>query len=108
MDFYDNAKRGKMQQIRIYTINHGKMDEFVRVWRDGVAPIRRKIGFEILGAWTIKETNQFIWLISYDGPEDWAVKDREYFDSPDRKKLEPNPAQLIARTEQYFVDPVQE
>jgi hypothetical protein len=96
-----------MQQIRIYTINRGKMDEFVRVWKEGVAPIRRKIGFEILGAWVNGETNQFIWVIGYDGPEEWALKDQEYFHSPERKNLSPDPASLIARTEQYFLEPVQ-
>ncbi len=95
-----------MQQIRIYTINRGKMDEFVQAWREGIAPIRQKVGFKILGAWTIEETNQFIWALSYEGPEDWAVKDREYFEAPERKKLDPDPAQWIARTEQYFVEPV--
>ncbi len=96
-----------MQQIRIYTINRGKMDEFVRVFRKGVAPIRQKIGFDVLGAWVNKETNQFIWVISYEGPEDWATKDKEYFNAPERKNLMPDPASLIARTEQYFVDPVE-
>ncbi|MGE5224801.1 MAG: NIPSNAP family protein [Omnitrophica WOR_2 bacterium] len=95
-----------MQQLRIYTINRGKMAEFVRLWRQGIAPIREKIGFRIVGAWVIKETNQFAWLLNYDGPEEWAVKDREYFDSPERRELKPDPAQWIARTEQYFVDPV--
>ncbi len=95
-----------MQQLRVYTINRGKMEDFVRVWRQGVAPIRQKVGFKIPGAWVIKETNQFIWLLSYDGPEEWAVKDREYFNSPERKALDPDPAQWIARTEQYLVDPV--
>lgn len=99
--------RGNMQQIRIYTINRGKMDEFVQIWRQGIAPIRQKIGFEIVGAWVNKETNQFIWLMSYSGPEEWTVKDQEYFNSPDRKKLNPDPATLIARSEQHFVDPVE-
>ncbi len=95
-----------MQQIRIYTINRGKMDEFVRVWKKGIAPIRQKIGFEILGAWVNRETNQFIWVIGYDGPEEWAAKDQEYFKSPERKKLKPDPALLIARTEQYFLEAI--
>ncbi len=95
-----------MQQVRIYTVNHGKMDEFVKVWLQGVAPIRKQIGFTIENAFIIRETNQFVWIIGYDGPEEWAVKDREYFNSPERKKLDPDPAQLIARTEQYFIEPV--
>ncbi len=95
-----------MQQLRIYTINRGKMDDFVWVWRQGVLPIRQKIGFQVLGAWVVRETNQFMWLLGYDGPENWEVKDREYFDSAERKSLDPDPAQWIARTEQYFVEPV--
>ncbi len=95
-----------MQQLRIYTINRGKMDDFVKAWRQGIAPIREKVGFTIEKAWVVKETNQFMWILRYDGTEDWAVKDKQYFDSPERKQLNPDPAQWIARTEQYFIDPV--
>ncbi len=93
-------------QLRIYTINRGMLDEFARVWRDGVVPLRIKIGFTVAGAWVNRETNQFIWIASYDGPKTWEEMDKAYYSSPERKSLNPDPAQYIARIETYFVDDV--
>ena len=71
-----------------------------------VVPLRIEHDFRILGAWTIEETNQFAWLISYDGQESWKAKEDAYYSSVDRKDMEPNPARLISRSEQYFVDSI--
>lgn len=93
-------------QLRIYTINRGALKEFAAEWEEKLVPIRRKVGFQVLGAWTVEATNQFVWLMDYDGPEAWEVKDREYFQSDERRALDPNPARLIARMEEYFVEQV--
>ncbi len=95
-----------VSQLRTYTINKGKLDEFVKAWREGVYPLRLKKGFKIDGAWTIKESNQFVWILSYDGPEDWQAKQDQYYDSPERKTLSPDPAQHIARSAEWFISPV--
>ncbi len=71
-------------QLRVYTINKGKLDEFVKVWRDGVYPLRQKFGFKIERAWTIPERNEFIWTMSYDGLGDWETQDKAYYASPER------------------------
>lgn len=96
-----------ISQLRLYTINQGKMDEFVKAWKEGIVPAREKVGFKIAGAWVLKERNEFIWIMTYDGPNDWAAQDAAYFASPERKALNPDPAQFIARSEQYFITPVQ-
>jgi len=93
-------------QIRIYTINRGKLQAFAEAWLQGVYPLRLKHGFAIPGAWTIEETNQFVWLIGYDGPETWEAKEEAYYHSPERMALDPDPAQYIARAEHSFVQPV--
>ncbi len=93
--------------MRIYTINRGQMDEFVRAWREGVVPVRQKVGFTIQKAWIVRETNQFIWVLGYSGPDEWAAKDAEYFNSPERKNMHPDPAQYIARSEAFFLQPVE-
>lgn len=92
-------------QLRVYTINRGKLDDFVRAWRAGVYPLRQKLGFRIDGAWVLKERNQFVWLMSYDGT-DWEAQDKAYYASPDRKALNPDPAQFIALAEQWFLSEV--
>lgn len=92
-------------QLRIYTINRGKLDDFVRAWRAGVYPLRQQLGFRIDGAWVLKGRNQFVWLMSYDGT-DWEAQDQAYYASPERRALNPDPAQFIALAEQWFLSEV--
>jgi hypothetical protein len=79
----------------------------VREWVKGVYPLRLKQGFKIDGAWTIKENNQFVWILRYDGPDNWKAKQDAYYDSAERKALTPDPAQYITRAEEYFISPVE-
>ncbi len=93
-------------QLRLYTINRGCLRQFAEEWKASVLPLRLEHGFRVHDAWIIEETNQFAWLIGYDGPESWAAKERAYYDSEERKAMAPNPARLIARPEQYFVESI--
>jgi len=93
-------------QLRIYTINRGKMDEFVKAWLAGVYPLRLRLGYTIPSAWIIKERNEFVWILSYDGPQDWQAREAAYYGSPERAALKPDPAQYIAQAEQWFISPV--
>ena len=93
-------------QLRLYTINRGCLRQFAEEWKANVLPLRLEHGFRVPDAWIIEETNQFAWLIGYDGPESWAAKERAYYDSEKRKAMAPNPARLIARPEQYFVESI--
>ncbi len=93
-------------QLRIYTINRGKMDEFVKAWLAGVYPLRLRLGYTIPSAWVIKERNEFVWVLSYEGPQDWQAREAAYYGSPERAALNPDPAQFIAQAEQWFISPV--
>lgn len=93
-------------QLRIYTINRGRLDDFVAAWRSGVFPLRTRLGFTISQAWMIRERNEFIWVISHPGPEPWEDVERAYYGSAERAALDPDPAQFIARAEQWFVTPI--
>ena len=95
-----------VSQLRRYTINRGKMDAFVEAWRAGVYPLRQKHGFTIPGAWVIRERNEFVWILAYDGPEPWESKEAAYYGSAERAALDPDPAQYIARAEQWFITSV--
>jgi len=50
-------------QLRRYTINRGKLGDFVAAWKNGVYPLRTKMGYRIQ-AWTIKERSEFVWITS--------------------------------------------
>ena len=96
----------KVSQLRTYAIQEGKMDEWTEGWRDGVVPLRRKHGFRVEGAWVVRERNTFVWILSYDGPEDWKAKNDAYYASPGRKSLSPDPARLIVHAEESMLTPV--
>jgi NIPSNAP protein len=80
-------------QVRIYRIKPGKLDAFVDEWRERVVPLRRQFGFEVLAAWASEEADTFVWILRHDG--DYAAADREYYLSPERGALDPDPARLI-------------
>jgi len=93
-------------QLRTYTINRGDLDTWVAEWQEKIKPLRVKFGFDILGAWTIPETSQFVWILSYKGPDTWETADKAFHASEDRKAMDPDPARNIARIEHFFLIPV--
>ncbi len=83
-------------QLRQYRIRAGELDRFVEEWRAHLAPLRRRVGFDIPGAWTISEESRFIWLLVHPGGWDaFEEADARYFASPQRKAFDPDPARLI-------------
>jgi hypothetical protein len=94
------------EQIRIYTINKGGLQQFVAEWNEKIRPLREKLGFVILNAWTVEATNQFVWIQSYRGDQSWEEMDQAYFASDERQAMNPDPGRLIARMEQYYAEGV--
>jgi hypothetical protein len=94
-------------QLRIYTINRGQLEEFTEVWRRAVVPLRRSLGFMVMGSWIVPESNQFVWVLGYegDGGKTFEEADRAYYESPERRLMDPDPGRWIARTELSFVQP---
>lgn len=83
-------------QLREYRIREGALDRFVALWEQHLAPLRRSLGFEVLGAWTAPDEHRFIWLLSHSGGWDaFARADSAYFASPERTTMDPDPAGLI-------------
>jgi hypothetical protein len=83
-------------ELRDYRIVRGALEQWVEEWRSRIAPIRRELGFTIDRAWKVEEDSRFVWLLSHPGDwEAFEAADRAYYDSPQRKGLDPNPARLI-------------
>ena len=95
-----------IQQLRIYTINRGALDDFAAEWAETIKPLRCEIGFTVEGAWKIRETNQFAWILSYEGKESWEKLDQAYHNSPKRHAMQPDPARHITRMEHFFMEAV--
>jgi NIPSNAP len=89
--------------LRIYTIKPGEMSEWIDEWRAHVLPLRRRLGFTVLGAWVSDGEETFTWLLGYDGPEGIAAANVAYYESPERAALDPDPARHISEARQLSV-----
>ncbi len=96
----------RVAQLRLYTVEEGKLEDFVKAWLSGVRPLRERYGFRIESAWKILDESKFAWILSYEGRETWQEKDDAYYASPERKKLQPDPARFIVHSEDWFIEPV--
>ncbi|WP_031103274.1 NIPSNAP family protein [Streptomyces sp. NRRL S-146] len=94
----------KTTQLRTYTVRDGLLDEWARRWREEIVPLRLKLGFTIGGAWVDRELNQFLWLISYEGPETFAERNALYWASSEREAMGLNPDDYLVHTEERTVE----
>jgi hypothetical protein len=70
-------------QLRIYEIECG----------EHVAPLRRRLGFRILGPWVDGHT--FVWLLGFENGEAFARADASYYASSERRAVDPDPARHV-------------
>ena len=52
-----------------------------------------------LREYTVKPGEMTLWIIGYDGPKTWQQAEADYYGSPERKALDPDPARYLAQTE---------
>ena len=79
-------------QLRIYRAKEGALDAFIDEWRTSLLPLRRAMGFELLGPW-VTDDERMVWII---GHERLAEADKEYDASPERAAVAPDPARHLA------------
>lgn len=92
-------------QVRLYEIESepGALESFEREWRERVVPLRERLGFVVLGGWPVVETNQFVWLLGYAGPDGIDAANARYYASGERAALRPDPARHIAAVHEWNV-----
>jgi hypothetical protein len=56
-----------ISQIRIYTINKGEMDNFLKHFKEDIVGLHQKIGVPIAGTWVNRPQNEFIWVRTHNG-----------------------------------------
>ncbi len=84
------------------------MEEWLDEWHARLYPIRTRRGFRILAAWVIPESNRFQWVIKWEGEGSFEEADRSYYASPEREKVQPDPARHLEKADHFFIDPVVE
>ena len=89
-------------QLRDYTIEEGRLDDFVREWREHVLPLRVAMGFNILGPWIDRETSRFILIVGFDG--DFDAAGGLYWASSERQAIDPDPGRFITETRRAWLE----
>ena len=67
-----------MAQIRIYTINRGEMDAFVKHFESETMPPHKEIGWPIVSTWINRPQNEFIWVRTYNDAADLEAKAKAF------------------------------
>lgn len=91
-------------QLRIYDIRPDLMDEFIDEFTAKVAPPRLQYDFRIEGPWITAERDQFVWIVSYDGPLSWQDAVDRYYHSPERSGIDFNPDDYITSMDIRMLD----
>jgi hypothetical protein len=86
-------------QLRVYTANRGKMDDWIRWFNDKLLPIADQAGHTIVGPWVNEAKTDFVWIRTYDSAEDAKAKDERFYGSPEWKAIAPEAAAFIAKTD---------
>jgi len=87
-------------QVRIYTINRGMMDSWVKVFNEKIVPTSASYGVKVTGAWVNRPQNEFVWVRTYES-EDVLKK---YETSPERAAYSGETGPHIAKTEVRTVE----
>jgi hypothetical protein len=67
-----------LSQIRIYTINKGEMDAFLKHFKEEVMVVHERIGLPILCTWVNRPQNEFIWIRTYKDKADLEAKGKAF------------------------------
>ena len=95
-----------VSQLRIYTINTGMMDSWLKIFEETIRPLHSKLGIPVERTWVNAEANEFVWVRSFKNAEEIKGKEEAYFASDERKSLGDIPQQHIAKMEVRVIEPV--
>ena len=70
-----------ISQLRIYTVNKGMTDQWVKHFTGGRGPRQGKNGTKVGGMWVNEDKNQFIWTRSFADAEDVTAKEAAFYGS---------------------------
>ena len=93
-----------VSQLRIYTINRGMMDSWVKLFHEQLKPNHEQYGMPIEATWVNADRTEFIWIRSFDSMEDMPKKEAAYYASPERKALGGLPQTHIAKIEVRIIE----
>ena len=87
-------------QVRIYTINRGMLDSWIKQFNEKIVPTSAKFGINVIGAWVNRPQNEFIWVRTFESDDKLKV----YENSPERAAYTPDSGKHIAKIEVRTVE----
>lgn len=93
-------------QLRIYTINRGMMDSWVKLFNEHIRPLHDRLGIPVENSWVNADRTEFIWVRRFNSAEEIPAKEAEYFASPERTALADLPTSHIAKMEVRVIEAV--
>lgn len=95
-----------IHELRTYTINEGKMGEWLRVFEKDLIPLHKAHRIPILAAWQNTDSpNEFVWLRSFQDSEHQKSARAALYGSDAWKAMQDRVRALIAKVEQRNVAP---
>ena len=70
-----------LAQVRIYTINRGEMDAFLKHFKEETMPLHEKAGIPIVSTWVNRPQNEFIWIRTFENEQDRDAKVKAFQDA---------------------------
>ena len=67
-----------LSQIRIYMINKGEMDGFLKHFKEEIIPVHERIGMPIVATWVNRPQNEFICIRTYKDKADIETKGKAF------------------------------
>ena len=92
-------------QLRMYTINRGMMDDWVKLFTESLVPMQEKHGIKIDGTWVSEDDTRFIWIRSFANPDDVKAKEAAFYGSPEWTAVMDHARSHIARTDIQTMEP---
>ena len=93
-------------QLRIYTINRGMMDSWLKLFNEHIRPLHDRLEIPVLNSWVNAERTEFIWVRGFNDAADIAAKEAAYFASSERTALGDEPTSHIAKIEVRVIEDV--
>ena len=95
-----------VSQLRIYTVNRGMMDAWLKFYLANIVPIYQKLEIPIEATWVNVDRSEFVWVRSFDSIEDLERKEKAYYATEERKALADAPLNYLAKIEVKLMSPV--
>ena len=89
-------------QLRTYTVNRGKMEVWLELFRKHVQPLAHQAGHIILGPWLNEDKTEFVWVRTYDSAADAKAKDEAFYGNAEWKAVLPQAMECIAKPRNSF------